>query len=51
MVGNLIEKVIGKRLQFHVVENDFIYLSQLEGLKFKSTINVDVALIHIICLG
>ena len=48
MVGNLIKKVISERLQFYVVENNFIYPSQLEGLKFKSTINADVAFIHII---
>jgi len=47
-LGKLIEKVIGERLQFHVVNNDFIHLSQLGGLKFKLTINVEVTLIHII---
>ena len=36
-VGKLIEKVIGERLQFNTVSNDFIHLSQLGGLKFKST--------------
>ena len=50
-VGKLIEKVIGKRLQFHVALNNFIYPSQLEGLKFKSTMNTGVTLIHIICSG
>ena len=47
-LGKLIEKVIGERIQFHVVANNFIHLSQLGGLKFKSTINVRVALMHII---
>jgi len=51
MLGKLIEKVIGERLQFHVVENNFIYLSQLEGLKFKSITNTDIALMHIIYSG
>ena len=51
MVGKLIEKVIGKRLQFQVTANDFIHPSQLEGLKFKSTIDTDVALTYIIWLG
>ena len=51
MVGKLIKKVIGKRLQFQVTANDFIHPSQLEGLKFKSTIDTDVALTHIIWLG
>ena len=47
-LGKLIEKVIGERLQFHVVNNDFIHPSQLGGLKFKSTIGVGVTLTHII---
>ena len=50
-LGKLIEKVIGERLQFHVVNNNFIHSSQLGGLKFKSTINVGVVLIHIIQSG
>jgi len=48
MLGKLIKKVIGKRLQFQVVSNDFIHPSQLGGLKFKSTIDVGIALMHII---
>jgi len=51
MLGKLIEKVIGERLQFQVTSNDFIYLSQLGGLKFKSTIDTGIVLIHIIHLG
>jgi len=47
-LGKLIEKVIGERLQFHVINNNFIHSSQLGGLKFKSTINVGVILMHII---
>jgi len=47
-LGKLIEKVIGERIQFYVITNDFIYLSQLGGLKFKSTIDAGVALIYII---
>jgi len=50
-LGKLIKKVIGERIQFHVIANNFIYPSQLGGLKFKSTINVGVALMHIIWLG
>jgi len=50
-VGKLIEKVIGKRLQFHTTSNDFIYPSQLEGLKFKSMTDAGMALIHIIWSG
>ena len=48
MLGKLIEKVISERLQFLTTSNNFIHPSQLEGLKFKSTIDVGVALIHII---
>jgi len=51
MLDKLIEKVIGERLQFQVVANDSIYLSQLGGLKFKSTIDAGIALTHIIYLG
>ena len=50
-LGKLIEKVIGERIQFHIVANNFIHLSQLEGLKFKSTIDACVVLIHIIHSG
>jgi len=50
-LGKLIKKVIGERLQFHVVNNDFIHSSQLEGLKFKLTINVGVTLMYIIQSG
>ena len=50
-LGKLIKKVIGERLQYHIVNNNFIHPSQLGGLKFKSTINVGVTLIHIIQLG
>jgi len=47
----LIEKVIAERLQFTVINNDFIYPSQLGGLKFKSTIDAGVALTHIVHSG
>ena len=47
-LGKLIEKVIGERLQFHMVNNNFIHPSQLGGLKFKSTIDAEVTLTHII---
>ena len=50
-LGKLIEKVIVKRLQFTVVSNNFIHLSQLGGLKFKSTTDAGVALTHIVCSG
>jgi len=50
-VGKLIEKVIGERLQFNTVLNDFIYPSQLGGLKFKSTTNAEVTLTYTIQAG
>jgi len=50
-LGKLIEKVIGERIQFHAIANDFIHPSQLGSLKFKSTINTGVALMHIIQSG
>ena len=50
-LGKLIEKVIGKRLQFHVVSNNFIHQSQLGGLKFKSTSDAGITLTHFICMG
>jgi len=51
MLDKLIEKVIGKRLQFLTASNDFIHFSQLGGLKFKFTIDVGVALTYIIQSG
>ena len=51
MLGKLIEKVISDRLQLHMVSNNFIHHSQLGGLKFKSTTNAGVALIHFIYTG
>jgi len=50
-LGKLIEKVIGERIQFYAIANDFIHPSQLGSLKFKSTIDAGVALMHIIQLG
>ena len=47
----LIEKVITERIQFIVASNNFIYPSQLGGLKFKSTTDASVALTHIVRLG
>ena len=49
-LGKLIKKVIGNRLQFYVISNNFIYQSQLGGLKFKSTTDVGIALTHFICI-
>jgi len=51
MLGKLIEKVIGDRLQFQVISNNFIHQSQLGRLKFKSTTDASIALIHFIYMG
>ena len=48
-IGKLIEKVISERLQFHVISNNFIHLSQLGGLKQYSLSNTGITLIHFIC--
>ena len=50
-LGKLIEKVIAERLQFIVTSNNFIHLSQLGGLKFKSTADAGIALTHIVWSG
>ena len=50
-LGKLIEKVITERFQFTVASNDFIHLSQLGGLKFKSTTDASIALTHIVWSG
>jgi len=44
-----IEKIIVERIQFTVASNNFIHLSQLSGLKFKSTTDASIALTHIFC--
>jgi len=33
MIGKIFEKMIGDRLQFHTISNNFIHRSQLGGLK------------------
>ena len=50
-LGKLIEKVIGDRLQFQAISNNFIYQSQLGGLKFKSMTDADIVLTHFIHMG
>jgi len=51
MVGKLFEKMIGEWLQFHTISNNFIYQSQLCGLKQRSTTDASVALTHTIHSG
>jgi len=50
-LSKVIEKVIAERIQFIVASNDFLHLSQLGGLKFKSTLDAGIALMHIIRSG
>jgi len=50
-LSKLIKKVIGKRLQFQVISNNFIHQSQLRDLKSKSTTDAGIALTHFICMG
>ena len=47
-IRKLFEKMIGERLQFHMISNSFIHPSQLRGLKQRSTMDTGVALTHII---
>jgi len=50
-MGKLIENVIGEKLQFHVISNNFIHQSQLGGLKFKFTTDTGIAHTHFILTG
>jgi len=50
-LGKLIEKVIAERLQFIITNNNFIHPSQLDSLKFKSTLDAGVAFTHIVHSG
>jgi len=51
MLGKLIEKVIGERLQFQLISKNFIYPCQLGGLKQHSTMDVEVILTYFIHVG
>ena len=50
-ISKLIEKVIGKRLQFHLISNNFIYLSQLGRPKQHLMIDAKVTLMYFIHSG
>jgi len=50
-LGKLFKKMIGERLQFHSISNNFVHQCQLGELKHRSTINARVALTHFIRLG
>ena len=51
MLGKLIKKVIGDRLQFQSISKNFIYLCQLDSLKQCSAMDTGIVLIHIIYMG
>ena len=48
ILGKLIEKVIGKHLQFHMISNNFIHQSQLGGFKHRLTTDAGITLTHFI---
>ena len=47
-IGKLIEKVMGERLMFQSISNNFIYSSQLGGFKQQLTIDTGITLMHFI---
>jgi len=47
----LFKKMIGKRMQFLMISNDFIYPCQLGGLKHRSTMDASIALTYLIQAG
>ena len=51
ITDKLFEKMIGKRLQFLSISNNFVHLYQLDRLKHRFTTDVDVILTHLIKLG
>ena len=50
-IEKLIKKVIGNRLQFHLILNDFIHPSQLDSLKQRLTSDTDIVFTHFIHSG
>jgi len=49
-LSKLIEKVIGEKMQFHSISNNFVYPSQLGGLKQYSITDTGFFLTHIVQL-
>ena len=47
-MGKLFKKMIGERLQFHLISDNFVYSCQLEQLKYRFTTDADVMLTHFI---
>ena len=50
-ISKLFEKVIGERMQFLMISNNFIHIYQLGGLKQKATSDAEVVLTHFIHMG
>ena len=48
MLGKLIEKVIGERIQYYTITNNFIHSNQLEKLKQQSTFDAGNFLTYLI---
>ena len=48
MISKIIENVFSKRLQFYLISNNFIYLSQLDRLKQCLTVDTGVSLTYFI---
>ena len=49
--GKIFEKIIGERMQFSLISNNFIHLCQLDRLKHRFTTDVDITFTHLIRLG
>jgi len=49
ILGKLIEKVIGERLQYQSIASNFIHPNQLDRFKQCLTTNTDIVLTHLIC--
>ena len=49
--GKLFKKILGKRLQFLLISNNFVHSCQLGGLKHRSTTDAGIALTHLIRTG
>jgi len=47
-IGKLFKKVIGERMQFLTISNNFIHLCQLGGLKQRAISDAGVMLTHFI---
>jgi len=50
MLEKLIEKAIGKHLQFHLIANNFIHPNQLRELKQQLITDTSIFLTHLIHL-